>query len=57
MEAQSKECVFFLYIEGVKGYMLLYTTSDTLFIQMSVNFEEGHSQVLPEQSHLHLHCH
>jgi hypothetical protein len=50
MEAQSKECIFVGYPEGVKGYRLLYTTSDTLFIQRSVKFEEGPSQVLPEQS-------
>jgi hypothetical protein len=50
MEAQSKECIFVGYPEGVKGYRLLYTTSETLFIQRSVNFEEGPSQVLLEQS-------
>jgi hypothetical protein len=26
MEAHSKECVFFGYVEGVKGYSLLYIT-------------------------------
>jgi hypothetical protein len=34
----------------VKGYRLLYITLDSLFIQRSVNFEEGPSQVLPEKS-------
>ena len=29
MEAQSKECIFVGYIEGLNGYSLLYTTSDT----------------------------
>jgi hypothetical protein len=50
MEAQSKECIFFGYVEGVKGYRLLYTTSYTLFIHRSVKFEEVPSQVLLEQS-------
>jgi hypothetical protein len=34
----------------VQGYKLLFTNSITLFIQRSVNFEEGPSQVLLEQS-------
>jgi hypothetical protein len=34
----------------VKGYKLLYTTLDTLFIQRSVKFEEGPSHVLLEKS-------
>jgi hypothetical protein len=50
MEAQSKECIFVGYPEGVKGYRLLDTTSDTLFIHRSFKFEEGPSQVLLEQS-------
>jgi transposase InsO family protein len=50
MEAQSKECIFVGYQEGMKGYMLLDTTSNTLFVQRSVKFEEGPSQVLSEQS-------
>jgi hypothetical protein len=50
MEDQSKECIFFLYPKGVKGYMLLYTTSDIFFIQRSDKFKEGPSQVLMEQS-------
>jgi hypothetical protein len=50
MEAHSKECIFVGYPEGVNGYRLLYTTLYTLFIQRSVNFEEGPSQVLLKQS-------
>jgi hypothetical protein len=50
MEAQIKECIFVGYLYGLKGYMLLYTTSDILFIQKSVKFEEGPEQVLPDQS-------
>ena len=43
MEDQSKECIFVGYIEGVKGYRLLDTTLDTLFIHRIVKFEEGPS--------------
>jgi hypothetical protein len=36
MVAQSKECIFVGYPEGVNGYRLLDTTSYTIFIQRSV---------------------
>jgi hypothetical protein len=35
--------IFFGYIEGVKGYMLLYSFTNTILIQRSVKFEEGPS--------------
>jgi hypothetical protein len=49
LEPQSVECIFFGYPEGVKGYRLLQTSTDSLFIERSVKFEEGPLHAVSDQ--------
>ena len=40
LEAQSVECIFFGYPEGVKGYIFLDSHTENFILARSVKFEE-----------------
>lgn len=46
LDRQSTPCIFVGYLDGVKGYRLLHPTTHELFIERSVQFEEGSSSSL-----------
>jgi hypothetical protein len=40
LEPQSIECIFFGYLEGVKGYIFLDSHTENFILARSVKFEE-----------------
>jgi hypothetical protein len=50
LDPQSTKCIFFGYLDDVKGYRLIALSSDRLIIECSFQFEESVSHV-PQQSH------
>jgi hypothetical protein len=40
LEPQSVECIFFGYLEGVKGYIFLDTHTEKFILPRSVKFKE-----------------
>jgi hypothetical protein len=40
LEPQSVECIFVVYLEGVKGYILLDSHTEKFILARSVKFEE-----------------
>jgi hypothetical protein len=50
LDPQSTECIFFGYLDGVKGFWLIDISSYWLIIERSVQFEESFSHV-PHQLH------
>jgi hypothetical protein len=51
LDPQRTNFIFVGYPDGVKGYRLIYLSSDRLIIEHSVQFEEGVSHV-PQQPHV-----
>jgi hypothetical protein len=45
LDPQSTDCIFFLYLDGVKGYRLIDLSSDWIIIEHSVKFKESVSHV------------
>lgn len=45
LDQQSRPCIFVAYPNGVNGYQLLHPTTYEVFIEMSVQFEEGSSSL------------
>jgi hypothetical protein len=50
LDPQRTKCIFVGYPNDVKGYQLIYLSSDQLIIEHSVQFKESVSHV-PQQSH------
>jgi hypothetical protein len=51
LDPQITECIIVGYPDSVKGYRLIYLSSDQLIIERSVQFEESVSHV-PQQPHV-----
>jgi hypothetical protein len=43
LDPENSTCIFVVYPDGVKGYMLIYPSTDKLIIEQSVQFEEMHA--------------
>jgi hypothetical protein len=49
----SIDCIFVGYLDGVKGYIIIYLSLDRLIIEHSVKFKESVSHVT-QQSHAYI---
>jgi hypothetical protein len=52
LNPQSISCIFFGYLDGVKGYRLIDPSTDYLIIECSVQFEEISLSHAPHEPHV-----